>query len=84
VAPFRLLAKTAELPHHHIFWDRAHDFITPDGRQVLLERMIEERKWLVALNDPLNGTMTLLALRHHRRTGRCGDGEYGQGRRAIR
>jgi hypothetical protein len=46
---------------HHFFWDFAHDFMDPEGRQVMIDRLIGEREWLVAMNDRLNDlTMTLL------------------------
>jgi hypothetical protein len=46
---------------HHFFWDLAHDFMSPQGRQAMIDRLMEERAWLMAVNDRLNDlTITLL------------------------
>ena len=46
---------------HHFFWDAAHDFMDPEGRRSMISRLVEEREWLIAVNDRLNElTMTLL------------------------
>lgn len=46
---------------HHFFWDAAHDFMGPEGRQEMIDRLTDEREWLIAVNDRLNDlTMALL------------------------
>lgn len=46
---------------HHFFWDSAHDFMGPEGRQAMIDRLTEEREWLIAVNDRLDDlTMALL------------------------
>lgn len=32
---------------HHFFWDSAHDFMDPEGRQVMINRLVEEREWVI-------------------------------------
>lgn len=46
---------------HHFFWDRAHDFLAPEGRQAMIRRLTEEREWLIAVNTHLTDfTMALM------------------------
>jgi hypothetical protein len=38
---------------HHFFWDAAHDFLGPEGRKAMIDRLTAEREWLIGVNNQL-------------------------------